>query len=100
MDAESGKNKKIPYPPEIPGYISTRLLKEQMLDFLNSNGKTKKANDSLARSTIMRFKIYVDKSELNDAILRKGNRGKEQFKKDIFVSWISKKNSFLNKFKG
>lgn len=96
----SNKNKKIPYPPEIPDYISTRLLKEKLLDFLRANEKPEKVNDSLVRSTIMRFKIHVDQFKINDAIIRKGDRGKEQFKKDLFILWISKKKSPLSDFKG
>ncbi len=94
------KNNKIPYPPEIPDYISTRLLKEKLLEFLSSNGKLEKVNDSLVRSTLMRFKIHADKAKINDAIIRKGDRGKEQFKKDLFILWISKKKSPLSGFKG
>lgn len=99
MDAESGKNKKIPYPPKIPGYISTRLLKEQMLDFLSSNGKTEKANDSLVRSTIMRFKLYSDKNPQSDLVLRRNDTGKAQFKIYEFIDWLKKKNSQLSLFR-
>jgi len=95
----SNKNKKIPYPPEIPDYISTRLLKEQLLDYLRANGKPEKVNDSLVRSTIMRFKIHIEKIDLPNAILRKGDRGKEQFKKDDFLRWLQEKHTSLNNFK-
>ena len=99
MDAESGKNKKIPYPPEIPGYISTRLLKEQMLDFLSSNGKSEKANGSLVRSTIMRFKLFADKNNELQLVLRRNDIGKSQFKIQSFIDWISNKKSILSNFK-
>ena len=99
MNESIGKNKKIPYPPQIPGYISTRLLKEQMLDFLRSNGKTEKANDSLVRSTIMRFKLYSDKNGQPDLVLRRDDIGKAQFKISAFEDWISKKHSAMNNFK-
>jgi hypothetical protein len=99
MNESVGKNKKIPYPPQIPGYISTRLLKEQMLDLLRSNGKTEKANDSLVRSTIMRFKLYSDKNGQSDLVLRRDDIGKAQFKISAFEDWISKKNSAMNNFK-
>jgi hypothetical protein len=99
MNESVGKNKKIPYPPQIPGYISTRLLKEQMLDFLRSNGKTEKANDSLVRSTIMRFKLYADKNDQSDLVLRRNDIGKAQFKIYEFIGWLKKKNSQLSLFK-
>ncbi len=99
MNESIGKNKKIPYPPQIPGYISTRLLKEQMLDFLRSNGKTEKVNDSLVRSTIMRFKLYSDKNAQPDLVLRRDDIGKSQFKISAFEDWISKKNSAMSNFK-
>jgi hypothetical protein len=99
MNESVGKNKKIPYPPQVPGYISTRLLKEQMLDFLRSNGKTEKANDSLVRSTIMRFKLYADKNDQSDLVLRRNDIGKAQFKINTFIEWVSSKNSTLTNFK-
>lgn len=99
MDSSSGKNKKIPYPPELPGYISTRLLKEQMLDFLRPNGKSEKSNDSLVRSTIMRFKLFADKNNQSELVLRRNDIGKNQFKIQSFLDWISKKNSALSNFK-
>lgn len=98
MDSSSGKNKKIPYPPELHGYISTRLLKEQMLDFLRPNGKSEKSNDSLVRSTIMRFKLYTNIIGQPDLVLRRNDLGKAQFKIITFVDWISKKKSVLSNF--
>lgn len=99
MIESSGKNKKIPYPPEVPGYVSTRLLKEQMLFFLRSNGKPEKANDSLVRSTIMRFKLYADKINQPNLILRRNDTGKSQFKIPEFIDWLKKKNSQLSSFR-
>ncbi len=33
------RNKKIPYPPKVEGYISSRLLKEKLIRFFAKNGK-------------------------------------------------------------
>ena len=54
MYNEDNKNKKIPYPPIVEGYISTRILKEKITEYLITKNNQSEANaDSAARSTII-----------------------------------------------
>ncbi len=105
MYSEKNKNKKIPYPPIVEGYISTRVLKERITEFLITKNNQSETNaDSAARSTIMRIKKFL--LSLNDSktILRVGERGKEQFLISAIETWqINKHKEFkdfiLNKTK-
>jgi len=64
----SNKNKKIPYPPEIPDYISTRLLKEKLLDFLRANGKPEKVNDIFINQHNIQDIVYDLYVKINDKL--------------------------------
>jgi len=94
----TNKNKKIPYPPKIDGYISSRLLKEELIDFLTIEESQKQEIDNLVRSTIKRFKLYAEENNIEKAILRKGERGKEQFNIELLSNWLKNRRTIFNKF--
>jgi len=99
MYNKDNKNKKIPYPPIVEGYISTRILKEKITEFLIIKNNQSETNaDSAARSTVMRIKKFL--LSLNDSktILRVGERGKEQFLIDAVESWQKNKHQELKTY--
>ena len=99
MYNENNKNKKIPYPPPVEGYISTRVLKEKITEFLITKNNQSDTNaDSAARSTIMRIKKFLLSLNDSKAILRVGERGKEQFLIDAVESWQKNKHKELKSF--
>jgi hypothetical protein len=99
MYNENNKNKKIPYPPIVEGYISTRVLKEKITEFLVVKNNQSETNaDSAARSTIMRIKKFLLSLNDSKAILRVGERGKEQFLIDAVESWQNSKHKELKSF--
>ena len=99
MYNKDNKNKKIPYPPTVEGYISTRVLKEKIIEFLITKRNQPKTNaDSAARSTIMRIKKFLLSLGDSRAILRPGERGKEQFLIDAVESWQNSKHKELKSF--
>ena len=99
MYNENNKNKKIPYPPIVEGYISTRVLKEKITEFLiTKNNQSDTKADSAARSTIMRIKKFLLSLNDSKAILRAGERGKEQFLIDAVESWQKNKHKELKNF--
>ena len=99
MYNEDNKNKKIPYPPIVEGYISTRILKEKITEYLITKNNQSEANaDSAARSTIMRIKKFLLSLNDSKAILRVGERGKEQFLIDALESWQNSKHKELKSF--
>jgi hypothetical protein len=99
MYNKENKNKKIPYPPIVEGYISTRVLKEKITEFLITKNNQSETNaDSAARSTIMRIKKFLLSLNDSKAILRVGERGKEQFLIDAVQSWQNSKHKELKSF--
>jgi hypothetical protein len=99
MYNEKNRNKKISYPPTIEGYISTRILKEKITEFLiKQNNQSEKNADNAARSTVMRIKKFL--LSLNDgkAVLRAGERGKEQFLVEGVEAWQKNKHKELKDF--
>ena len=99
MYNENNKNRKIPYPPTVEGYISTRVLKEKITKYLIVKNNQSDANaDSAARSTIMRIKKFLLSLNDSKAILRVGERGKEQFLIDAVISWQNSKHKELKSF--
>jgi hypothetical protein len=99
MYSKENKNKKIPYPPIVEGYISTRVLKEKITEFLITKNNQSETNaDSAARSTIMRIKKFLLSLNDSKAILRVGERGKEQFLIDAVKSWQKSKHKELKSF--
>jgi len=99
MYSKENKNKKIPYPPIVEGYISTRVLKEKITEFLITKNNQSETNaDSAARSTIMRIKKFLLSLNDSKAILRVGERGKEQFLIDAVKSWQNSKHKELKSF--
>jgi hypothetical protein len=99
MYNKENKNKKIPYPPIVEGYISTRVLKEKITEFLITKNNQSETNaDSAARSTIMRIKKFLLSLNDSKAILRVGERGKEQFLIDAVKSWQNSKHKELKSF--
>lgn len=99
MYNEDNKNKKIPYPPIVEGYISTRILKEKITEYLTTKNNQSEANaDSAARSTIMRIKKFLLSLNDSKAILRVGERGKEQFLIDAVESWQNSKHKEFKEF--
>jgi hypothetical protein len=99
MYSKENKNKKIPYPPIVEGYISTRVLKEKITEFLITKNNQSETNaDSAARSTIMRIKKFLLSLNDSKAILRVGERGKEQFLIDAVQSWQNSKHKELKSF--
>ncbi len=92
------RNKKIPYPPKVEGYISSRLLKEKLIRFFAKNGKEGSDIDNLIRSTIKRFKIYANENKIPNAIIREGEKGKEQFLIAEISEWLKKRKTDFSKF--
>ncbi|QDC71728.1 hypothetical protein [Candidatus Methylopumilus universalis] len=99
MYNKDNKNKKIPYPPIVEGYISTRILKEKITEFLITKNNQSEANaDSSARSTIMRMKKFLLSLNDSKAILRVGERGKEQFLIEALELWQNNKHKEFKEF--
>jgi hypothetical protein len=89
-------NKKIPYPPKINGYISSRLFKEQLSDFLIKKGFKELEVTNIVNSTAKRFKLYANQNNLLKAILREGERGKEQFQIELLQQWLLNRKTEIN----
>jgi hypothetical protein len=91
-------NKKIPYPPIINGYISSRLFKEQLTNFLVTKGYKELDVTNIVNSTAKRFKLYAKQNNLLKAILREGERGKEQFSVELLQQWLLNRKTDINNF--
>ncbi len=96
MNTSKNKNPKIPYPPEVKGYISSRLLKEILLNYLTQeNLQPIKQIDNNVRSAILRLKEHLIKHYPENGLLRKGERGKEQFLTSAVIIWLKNRNCSL-----
>ena len=91
------QNKKIDYPIKKDGYISSRLLKEMIYVFLETNNDCGDI-DKKARNIIQRFKSFLMKNNLSNKIHRLGVRGKEQFEIIEFNNWIIKSKGIEKKY--
>jgi hypothetical protein len=72
MNISKNKNPKIPYPPEVKGYTSSRILKEILLDYLTQeNIQPIKQIDNNVRSAILRLKEFLIKVKENKFYIKK-----------------------------
>ena len=91
-------NKKIAHPKPIKGFISRSLLTEK-LELFASKESDSKNPDHLARSLVSNYKVYLKKNDLSNAIIREGDRGKEQFKIEPLKKWMAGRTTFFKHFK-
>ena len=96
MNISKNKNPKIPYPPEVIGYTSSRILKEILLDYLTrENIQPIKQIDNNVRSAILRLKEFLINHYQEKGVLRKGERGKEQFLTEGVIIWLQNRKCSL-----
>jgi hypothetical protein len=96
MIISKNKNPKIPYPPEVKGYKSSRILKEILLNYLTQeNIQPIKQIDNNVRSAILRLKEFLIKHYPEHGVLRKGERGREQFLTEGVIIWLQKRKCSL-----
>jgi hypothetical protein len=93
------KNSKIPYPPKIEGYISSRLFKEQLSNFLIKEGYKEIDITNIVNSTAKRFKLYVEENNLSKTVIAEGVRGKEQFLIEILQKWLLARRTEIKDFR-
>lgn len=93
------KNSKIPYPPKIDGYISSRLFKEQLSNFLIKEGYKEIDITNIVNSTAKRFKLYVEENNLSKTVIAEGVRGKEQFLIEILQKWLLDRRTEIKDFR-
>ena len=93
------KNSKIPYPPKIEGYISSRLFKEQLSNFLIKEGYKEIDITNIVNSTAKRFKLYVKENNLSKTVIAEGVRGKEQFLLEILQKWLLDRKTEIKDFR-
>ena len=91
-------NKKITHPKPIKGFISRSLLTEKLVVFA-SKESDREFSSHLARSLVSNYKIYLKKNGLPNAIIREGDRGKEQFKIEPLKKWMAGRTTFFKHFK-
>jgi hypothetical protein len=93
------KNSKISYPPKIEGYISSRLFKEELSDFLIKKGYKEIDITNIVNSTAKRFKLFAEESGLSKTVIAEGVRGKEQFSIKILQKWLLDRRTEIKDFR-